>query len=882
MKLSLLQTLLCCLTSLVVRAVFRKHSRSIFRFVKKLKIWSEMWKAQALLVQALLLLCLLVIYFQLTPLQQVETQKTMMEMGYQAPADNLVIFLVDGLRADAIFGKNCSLMDPALLELMMLKGMLGISRASVPTLTSSGRAAILGGFNAMPTLGGSLDTIYNRTTASNGFVLNLSGNHQSVFRQLEETIKDPTNLRSLRNATKLVIAINLVDLEAVSPLDERYVANFEKVQVTIREIYNLMQRQFADRLTAYLLTSPHGLTNFGSHGGGSKYETETPFILWGDHINSIADNVSSLAIDSENMTLPFYKLNQIQLAPLLSAVIGLPPPIHNLGSLPLGYIMGSKDYVLQALHLNALQLLSQAKAVIRRQESGFFHKWLPREKIMDLSRIAYYQTQMDHLLDKGWREKAMETSALAIRLSLQSLKFNLEYFHIPLQVTTTLAILGWMFFLIMQLNRHSLDAKQQRRGFSTLTTILLCSLGILLGELVFLHRASLLTILCLLVPFGVWCVVLAEMPSNGGLISEPLIHWLWIVLPAAVLVLALNCHCCFSLMYAPCVLFYNRRGWFHITGKFLAWLALVLLLSGFLWSQPALLVLMSPNNRVTLQAVSMLLVLLRPCLLQQQHPIHVWLINSGVLLAGGVGIYLREMGGIVPIYIQVANWLYLIYAFIPVLYKWSSSPRSCWQLICFNMLTVHALLSDPFSSLFGQGLIVEYQMSSEMHGENKLRDQEDVGSKDEKLPTPSKHLHMSYQFAVTILLYFYVSLSGTGHWTEGFTYSANTAWLFLPDQFSWPGPLLVLLHLLIPSFIILSRLQALSSFPRQEWRSIFAGLLLICNAAVLFHVVFVNHHIDWPLVHPSVINVLHLLLGGIFLLASNSLVNVYFREFKLS
>ncbi|KAH8346271.1 hypothetical protein KR067_007691 [Drosophila pandora] len=846
-----------------------------------------MWKLQVILVQLLLLVCVLRLYFQPGELEHPKPQKTLPEMGLQPPAARLVLFLVEGLRAETFFGSNFQQL-PHLKELLSHHGLVGVSRTTIPTLTRTGKVALLGGFYDVPSLvtDDGYDTFYNRTwSAPNTVVLDFSGQPRKVFEMLEAALKDVDTYNRLRIATRSVITIQMKGLIAESPLDERYLVKFRNAQWTVREAYHMIERVFADRATAYLMTSAHGLTDLGSHGGASLQEQTTPFYLWGAGVHRKANNYSSLELHN-GTHLPLHKLDQIDLTSLISALIGLPPPINNLGVLPHSYMMVTPEYTRKAMDLNALQLLALAKEKIRKHERGIFNKWLPKSMDLDLTRIAYYQNQMDRLLEIGTSDKAKETSELAATLSLNALKYYSTYLHIPVQVTTALALLGWMYFLMIKVSKDSMESKEKSRGFVTCATVTILSLGLLVGELVFLQCSCLMTILCLLVPFGVWCLTLAEMPCEGRSVLEPLTHMGWIFVPAGGILVALNCPCLFGIILVCSVVIYNRHGWSYFSPKFLAWLALLCLLCGFLWSQPAMQILMTTEYRVPLQAASMFMVVLRPFVLKHQFPGHVWLLNVAALVAGAVGIYFHEMSKTVPIYILAGSWIHLIYAILSSAYCANSGPRNRWEIICFNLLTVHALLSDSYSSLFVQALVTEYQMGGEVHEESKQLNEveqadEEMQTGKETPMTSSMHLHMSYRFAVSILLYFYVSLLGSGHWIGGFTYLGNTARLYLPEPYAVPMALLVLIHLLIPVFVFLASLRAKSSFARLGTRSIITCLVLICNAVVLFYVVFIDHRSDWPLVHPSVINVLLVILAILLILSCESLVDVLFRGFSL-
>lgn len=59
------------------------------------------------------------------------------------------------------------------------------------------------------------------------------------------------------------------------------------------------------------------MTDWGSHGAGSAAETETPFILWGPGIKT---NTTPMSIE------------QADLAPLMSTLIGIPIPVNSVVS----------------------------------------------------------------------------------------------------------------------------------------------------------------------------------------------------------------------------------------------------------------------------------------------------------------------------------------------------------------------------------------------------------------------------------------------------------------------------------------------------------------------------------------------------------------------
>lgn len=86
------------------------------------------------------------------------------------------------------------------------------------------------------------------------------------------------------------------------------------VDQRIEEAVNMTERFFGKDTTAYVFTSDHGMTDWGSHGSGLPTETETPLIVWGAGVKS-----SGFRQDVE----------QASITPLIASLIGIPIPINN-------------------------------------------------------------------------------------------------------------------------------------------------------------------------------------------------------------------------------------------------------------------------------------------------------------------------------------------------------------------------------------------------------------------------------------------------------------------------------------------------------------------------------------------------------------------------
>ncbi|XP_022215923.2 GPI ethanolamine phosphate transferase 1 [Drosophila obscura] len=899
--------------SIIGNIIFLLYRRVAFRLLGTLKTRVEMWKVQAVVVQLLLLGCLLRIYFEGSLLSNSnrEPQQTPWESGIAPPANRLVVFLTDGLSAETFFANNCSSV-PHLREVFVKQGLVGISRGSVPTLVRSGQIGIFGGFFESPLLlrtgfqwnSPTLDTFFNHSKTVLGWIERQTNvytktltrgmfqDHTAgpkprdpwVLRQLRSYLAINETVDQLRSKTSLILFVYLGNIAAEGPLSKRYQERLYSAQRGIREAYDLIESAFKDSRTAYLMTSSHGISQMGSNVAGSRDETETPFFLWGSGVPQMAHNVAH----NEGLQLqrPLMELQQIQLAPIISALIGEPPPAKNLGRLPLGFLYVSMEQEAQATYLNALQLLAQAQLLMRQHERGFFHKFLPQFRDLDQSLIESYRLQMDRQLQMGASQETLQTIEKAATLAQESLKYYHSYYRIPLLIATMAGLLGWIYCLLVQVSQQSGNSSEPAESveFISWTTIMMGAMGVVLSVVILLQKVPFLTGFCILLPIYIWCMALAARSAQGTSIRYGLLHLKWILVSIVCFIVPIFRRGFLCLLYVGIVCFYNRRHFKKLSPRFLAWLGLVCCLSVLLFCLqcPSTLSL-TIEYGMYLQGASMALAILRPLIFGEKHGAAVWIINAGVLLIGGYGMYLRETGETVPLLLHTVCWTYLLYAFGSVPYGKRLTPKRRLERICFNLTILHTLLSDSFASLFVQALIIEYQMGIEVYLETKqprnaleqMAD-ENEDQNEPKIVCPKENLARAYYFSISTLLYFLLALLGTGHWITSFTFAPSTARLFAKDCCYGFTAFFVLLKIYIPSIIILSSMCARSQYARKNIRSIFICLILTCNAGLCLFL-FVNHGRFWPAAHPSVVHVVLINIAVVFLLVCACLAGVFFR-----
>ncbi|XP_017052570.1 GPI ethanolamine phosphate transferase 1 [Drosophila ficusphila] len=901
-----------------------------------------MWSIQALVVHLLLLGSILSIYFQSTVLSGLKPLSTFRELGLEPPADRIVVFVVDGLRAQSVLKDNCSQV-PDLRELFH-QGLVGVSRAYAPTVTRPGHIAIFAGFNEDPAAAltnfqwnpSTFDTVFNRSRNAIGWTQDvvakvfthlptggaplrfevftrsdISGRLKLddwIFTRVRKFLSNDENVEPLRNATSVVFFVYLADMDhaghAFTPYGERYKQKLNFTQRGIRETYELFERVFNDSRTAYLMTSDHGMNDEGHHGGGGEGEVDTPFFLWGAGVNRVApDPGQNFTANDEGLILPLYQVEQTQLAPLMSALIGLPPPMNNMALMPQGFMNTSLLYELSAFHLNAMQLLAQAKILINRHEEGILYPLLPKFETLDSADIDQYSLTIKYKVAQGHLRDALKISRKIAKEAQRCLEYYHSYYHLPLLVATTASYLVWFYLLLVQLTRESKgDPSSARRGFVTWTSLLMFLGGLVLLELMILQLVPYLTAFYLLLPFGILILALAERPWEGGwfICQFPILHLVGIIVPGGLLILMAFHNSHIGLLYFLIVCLNNRRAFCRPSLKFLFWLVLVILLSGILLiKQNSGLDFITDLIRVYLSKshvlyFSMVLSVIRELILCHHHAKHVWIINIAALLAAAYGIYQWNADETVFTYVYVACWSYLAYAFISIPYSGKKALKRRLQLIIFNMLTVHIMLTISMASLFVQIMVTEFVLGLELYEEsNKSIDKKDENADEEmemeldedpqenqteRPVTSVEHLRLSYRYAALILLYFYVSFFGTGHWFFNFKFESTTSRLFFPQFQLQLIAAFILLKIFIPSIIVISSIYALVSFGRRNARSIFICLFLMNDSMSLYFCYFVNNRGSWEKVRESLDHLLVTHVFIILLLVCSWIAKVFLRK----
>ncbi|KAI6178757.1 GPI ethanolamine phosphate transferase 1 [Aphelenchoides besseyi] len=249
------------------------------------------------------------------------------------------------------------------------KAAFGISRSHVPTESRPGHVAIFAGFyedvsavtrgwkyspvefdhvfnhSAQSWLFGSPDIVllfgevpqakmaFYSASEEKFFSEEASELDQWVFAKMNELLK--SNSTEL-NVEQTIFFLHLLGLDTnghgFKPNSHQYIDNIRVVDEGIEKIVKEIEDFYKDNRTAYILCGDHGMSDFGSHGSGTDDEILTPLVVWGAGIKTSGVNQI---------------INQIDLAPLQSALLNIPIPVNSMGVLPLHFIDASDKYKYQ-------------------------------------------------------------------------------------------------------------------------------------------------------------------------------------------------------------------------------------------------------------------------------------------------------------------------------------------------------------------------------------------------------------------------------------------------------------------------------------------------------------------------------------------------------
>uniref|UniRef100_A0AAX7TR78 GPI ethanolamine phosphate transferase 1 n=1 Tax=Astatotilapia calliptera TaxID=8154 RepID=A0AAX7TR78_ASTCA len=486
----------------------------------------------------------------------------------EPPASRLVLVVADGLRADSLFTllPNGSSRTPYLRSIIEDKGTWGVSHTRVPTESRPGHVALIAGFyeDVSAVAKGwkenpvEFDSVFNesRHTWCWGspdilpmFAKGASGDHvythtypaveedfastdaskldSWVFTQVKSFFKSAQSNSTLKASLwedKNVFFLHLLGIDtnghAHRPMSQEYLDNIGLVDAGVAEVVSIIEDFFDnDGRTAYVFTSDHGMTNWGSHGAGHPSETLTPLVAWGAGVQKAKGATEpqpyndGFLQDWKLEHLRRVDVSQADIAPLMASLVGVPIPVNSVGVLPLLYLNNSERFMAESMYTNAIQVLEQFKMkMMQKKETTLSFLFTPYQLLTESKQAEF--TQKARILIQLEKYEDISLCQSLISRSLEGLVYYHTYDRFFLGCSVVLGFVGWTSYVVLvilkthaSLNRHPNLTKQSAQP-ECLVKLVFFSLVITLFLLI--QRSPITYYIYCLLPIPVWYSVLKD------------------------------------------------------------------------------------------------------------------------------------------------------------------------------------------------------------------------------------------------------------------------------------------------------------------------------------------------------------------------------------
>ncbi|XP_075169933.1 phosphatidylinositol glycan anchor biosynthesis class N [Haematobia irritans] len=830
-----------------------------------------MWIIYSVVLHILLLGSIFVIYFRSPVITGLQPQFP--SHNIQPPAKRLVLFVTDGLRAESFFHDNCA--DIPNLKKLILNvdnSLVGVSHTRVPTESRPGHIALIAGLYEDPSavtrgwkenpIG--FDTVFNRSRKtyawgandvlhifsrltkddedrmffdSYSHELDFSGKEKTyeldqwVFQRVKKLLA--RKYQELKQEEQTIFFLHLLGLDTAGhvhkPGTDLFLENLLYTEKEITRMYDLFEATFQDEKTVYVLTSDHGMTNAGSHGAGGKYETETPFFIWGAGVNSKPYDTNEQYQLDGNISRPLYRVEQAQMAPLMSALLGIATPMNNFGILPHEFLNASIEYRFQATHNNALQLVEQYKRLLQQHEQGWLASFLPKYS----TDIGELQETIENQANAKSFSNALKGTNDLMRAALHGIEYYFGYYRWLLLLATAATIIGFLAQLISLLvvdYRVPKRSKQTARG----NEMLMLGLGLLVLSFCMLQKLALVVSFYLLLPVAVWYYFIVSKRGNFCIIFNTK-QVLLLVTCSELLVYTFFERRAISLGFLLFTLFEKiQKEAYRNKAKFLLELLQIVALSVF----PLLPISVGYSNNGLL-LLGIFLTIVRSHIVK--NAISIWdrLIIYTTLANACICIYMHSQQMGIFLISQLISWAYLVYVLVSLLRSLKLSLKHRLERMIFLLTSLYSMFCTSYEALFILLLLTE--LISSIDDDKSLFNYSTINS----YSSHSVQLSQSFRYAFVMILYTFFSFFGTGNIASVSSFDPNIIRCFLTTFSPFVIMILVIIKLIIPLLLIMSSIFALSPFALKNEKSIFICLLIICDVMGLNFLFLVKNQGSW-------------------------------------
>ncbi|XP_068787658.1 GPI ethanolamine phosphate transferase 1 isoform X21 [Struthio camelus] len=331
-------------------------------------------------------------------------------------------------------------------------------------------------------------------------------------------------LYSALNEEKVVLFLHLLGIDtnghAHRPNSREYKENIRKVDEGVKEMASMLDNFYGnDGKTAFILTSDHGMTDWGSHGAGHPSETLTPLVAWGAGVNYPQRVASQFFEDNflEEWKLENLKrldVNQADVAPLMASLIGVPFPLNSVGTLPLEYLNNSAHFKAESIFTNAVQILEQFKVkMTQKEETTLSFLFTPFKPLSDSEQMNFLKKARLYIQQEKYDE-AVSLCKTLINLALEGLSYYHTYDRLFLGLSIAMSFVGWTAYVILVIIKTHTNLTKTVQSSDKESTVLLYGfafVGMIIAFFLLIQTCPWTYYIYCLLPVPVWYAVVKEL-----------------------------------------------------------------------------------------------------------------------------------------------------------------------------------------------------------------------------------------------------------------------------------------------------------------------------------------------------------------------------------
>ncbi len=437
----------------------------------------------------------------------------------EPPARRLVLFVADGLRADTLYSpdENGDPPAPFIRRIIEYHGSWGVSHTHVPTESRPGHVALIAGLYedvSAVTKGWTenpveFDSVFNRsrhtwswgspdilpmfakgavpgrveTSMYDAAWEDFADSDPSkldtwVFEKVQQLFQDAqgnSTLAQMLSDDRIVFFLHLLGIDtnghAHRPRSTEVLENLKLVDRGVEKITKLFESYYGDDKTAFIFTSDHGMTDWGSHGAGLPEETMTPLVCWGAGVKSPRSSHRGERVYhdgySERWLLEKFErldVEEADIAPLMATLIGLGIPLNSEGVMPLGYIHYNRGFQAESVFANVRQLMEQVRVKAERIESNSLPFTFRPYPSLTLPEMITRRHEIHELLKKKSYERAIDLCKnLAVECK-EAVHYYHKYHRLFLKGVMSAGFVGWMLCILIAILEDHLQPEHRLRA----------------------------------------------------------------------------------------------------------------------------------------------------------------------------------------------------------------------------------------------------------------------------------------------------------------------------------------------------------------------------------------------------------------------------------